>query len=440
MRFMSTLQVPKTIEPANASTLTFIKENAQLSPSKAALKAPRNANIDIPFAINQIAGRQIAQQKLPKWASCNEVIYPAHISMEQCSSQSTAQYKANVAKELLNKLNSENFSSTLVDLTGGFGVDCAIMSEVFDSAICIEQQNELSSIAHHNMNALGITNVKCYNNNSLDALKNIPKSTIIYVDPARRNKQGSRTYAIEDCTPNVLDLKNQLLTKAEIVIIKLSPMLDWHKTVSDFSGNVEAVHIVAHSNECKELLIILSNSQHTKVPVYCANDDQITVVQATYNTSTNQVSIQPGSNVLNNREENNKKDKILDINNWQEWSQYVYEPNAAIMKAGCFSLLETQYNIQQISANSHVYVSEEYYSEFPGKTWKIENICSMNKREIKQTFADITHANIVTRNFPIPVEALRKKLNLQDGGNTRIIATTDSNKNHILIRAAAATK
>ncbi|RIY27392.1 SAM-dependent methyltransferase, partial [Bifidobacteriaceae bacterium WP022] len=134
---MPTLQVPKTIEPANASTLTFIKENAQLSPSKAALKAPRNANIDIPFAINQIAGRQIAQQKLPKWASCNEVIYPAHISMEQCSSQSTAQYKANVAKELLNKLNSENFSSTLVDLTGGFGVDCTIMSEVFDSAICI---------------------------------------------------------------------------------------------------------------------------------------------------------------------------------------------------------------------------------------------------------------------------------------------------------------
>ncbi|RFT33806.1 SAM-dependent methyltransferase, partial [Bifidobacteriaceae bacterium NR019] len=119
---------------------------------------------------------------------------------------------------------------------------------------------------------------------------------------------------------------------------------------------------------------------------------------------------------------------------------YVYEPNAAIMKAGCFSVLETQYNIQQISANSHVYVSEEYYSEFPGKTWKIENICSMNKREIKQTFADITHANIVTRNFPISVEALRKKLNLQDGGNTRIIATTDNNKNHILIRAVAATK
>ncbi len=432
IRFMPVLQIPSSIEPANAATLAFIKENSQLKPSKAALKAPRNSNIDLYFAINQIAGKQIAQQKLPKWASCEEVIYPAHISMEQCSSQVTAQYKADFAKDLLSSTNKT--PSTLVDLTGGFGVDCTIMAEYFDSAICIEQQNELSSIAQHNMKALGINNVQCYNNNSLDALNNISSATMIYIDPARRDAQGSRTYAIEDCTPNVLELKDNLLKKSSLVMIKLSPMLDWHKAVSDFCGNVSSVHIVAHNNECKELLIILDNNLHTKIPVYCVNDNQRIVVQANYDSSTKQVTIQSESNELGCE---NQKITMPKIQNWQDWAQYVYEPNAAIMKVGCFSVLEEKYGIQQIGSNSHVCVSEKYNADFPGKIWKIEDVCSMNKRELKKTLGDITHANIVTRNFPVSSEALRKRLKIQDGGNIRIIATTDMNNNHVIIRAIA---
>ena len=430
---MPLLQNPPILEPANVVTLRFIKENLHLNPSNAALKAPRNAEIDVPFAVNQIAGKQIALQKLPKWASCEEIIYPAHISMEQCSSQATAQYKANIARKLLSELREENTNipSTLVDLTGGFGVDCAIMAEVFDSAICIEQQSELSAISQHNMQALGLSKVTCYNNNSVDALNNIDKSTMIYVDPARRNTQGSRTYAIEDCTPNVLALKNQLLSKAKVVMIKLSPMLDWHKTVSDFGGNVSQVHIVAHNNECKELLVILSKSQHTNLSVYCVNDGQLTVIKATYNTSTNQVSIQTESNLLN------EKNKILDVKKWREWAQYVYEPNAAIMKAGCFEFLEEKYGIKQIEANSHIGIAEKYYANFPGKIWKIESICSLNKKEIKKSLVGITHANIITRNFPMSAESLRKRLKIQDGGNIRLIATTDSNKDYVIIRAIA---
>lgn len=430
---MPLLQNPPILEPANVVTLRFIKENLHLNPSNAALKAPRNAEIDVPFAVNQIAGKQIALQKLPKWASCEEIIYPAHISMEQCSSQATAQYKANIARKLLSELREENTNtpSTLVDLTGGFGVDCAIMAEVFDSAICIEQQSELSAISQHNMQALGLSKVTCYNNNSVDALNNIDKSTMIYVDPARRNTQGSRTYAIEDCTPNVLALKNQLLSKAKVVMIKLSPMLDWHKTVSDFGGNVSQVHIVAHNNECKELLVILNKSQHTNLSVYCVNDGQLTVIKATYNTSTNQVSIQTESNLLN------EKNKILDVKKWREWAQYVYEPNAAIMKAGCFEFLEEKYGIKQIEANSHIGIAEKYYANFPGKIWKIESICSLNKKEIKKSLVGITHANIITRNFPMSAESLRKRLKIQDGGNIRLIATTDSNKDHVIIRAIA---
>lgn len=429
---MPVLQNPPAIQPANDSTIAFIKENAKANPNNAALKAPRNAGIDVPFAINQIAGKQIALQKLPKWASCEDIIYPAHISMEQCSSQATAQYKANIARKLLSELHEENTSSTLVDLTCGFGVDCTIMSEVFDSAICIEQQTELSSIAQHNMKSLGLSHVACYNNNSLDALNHIPNVTMIYVDPARRNTQGARTYAIEDCTPDVLALKGSMLAKAQIVMIKLSPMLDWHKTVSDFGGNVSQVHIVAHNNECKELLLIIDAHIHNQLSIHCVNDNQHTTIKAFYDTVTKQVSTRAAQlcDSTETRQSN-------DLRNWQQWAQYVYEPNAAVMKAGCFEYLEEQYKIQEIGPNSHVCIARDYYADFPGKVWKIESTCSMNKRDIKQTLGDLTHANIVTRNFPMPAEVLKKRLHLQDGGNIRLIATTDSNKDHVIIRAGS---
>lgn len=429
---MPVLQNPPAIQPANDSTIAFIKENSKANPNNAALKAPRNAGIDVPFAINQIAGKQIALQKLPKWASCEEIIYPAHISMEQCSSQATAQYKANIARKLLSELHEENTSSTLVDLTCGFGVDCTIMSEVFDSAICIEQQTELSSIAQHNMKSLGLSHVACYNNNSLDALNHIPNVTMIYVDPARRNTQGARTYAIEDCTPDVLALKGSMLAKAQIVMIKLSPMLDWHKTVSDFGGNVSQVHIVAHNNECKELLLIIDAHIHNQLSIHCVNDNQHTTIKAFYDTVTKQVSTRAAQlcDSTETRQSN-------DLRNWQQWAQYVYEPNAAVMKAGCFEYLEEQYKIQEIGPNSHVCIARDYYADFPGKVWKIESTCSMNKRDIKRTLGDLTHANIVTRNFPMPAEVLKKRLHLQDGGNIRLIATTDSNKDHVIIRAGS---
>lgn len=352
--------------------------------------------------------------------------------MEQCSSQATAQYKANIARKLLSELHEENTSSTLVDLTGGFGVDCTIMSEVFDSAICIEQQTELSSIAQHNMKSLGLSHVACYNNNSLDALNHISNVTMIYVDPARRNTQGARTYAIEDCTPDVLALKGSMLAKAQIVMIKLSPMLDWHKTVSDFGGNVSQVHIVAHNNECKELLLIIDAHIHNQLSIHCVNDNQRTTIKAFYDTVTKQVSTRAAQlcDSTETRQSN-------DLRNWQQWAQYVYEPNAAVMKAGCFEYLEEQYKIQEIGPNSHVCIARDYYADFPGKVWKIESTCSMNKRDIKRTLGDLTHANIVTRNFPMPAEVLKKRLHLQDGGNIRLIATTDSNKDHVIIRAGS---
>ena len=434
----SVLTQPNSVLLPNEETKKFILEHISLSPTEAALLAHNKPNVDAVFALNQIAGKQIAKQKLPLWAQCEEVIYPTHLSMEQCSSQATAKYKAQLAKNLLSELET-NSEKILVDLTGGFGVDCTLMSEFFDSAICIEQQSELSSISQHNMNALCHSRVNCYNNNCIESLEAIEKATIIYIDPARRNANGERTYAIEDCTPNVLNLKNKLLKKAKIVIVKLSPMLDWHKAVQDFNGNVSSLHIIASHNECKELLLVVDSQIHENLKVYCVNDQQITKIRASYDSETQQVkaeSIEYCESKEDTEDTENSENSICDKNSWQNYAKYVYEPNAALMKIGCFSLIEKQYHTLQLQTNSHVFVSAAYNKSFPGKIWKIENVCSMNKKEIKKALENLTHANIVTRNFPMSAETLRKRLHIQNGGNTRLIATTDSNNQHILIRAA----
>lgn len=466
----SELDAPKEITKPTLKTLNFIKENAALTSDQAALKASRNPEIDVHYAINQIAGRKIAQTKLPLWAKYDDIVYPVHLSLEQCSSQATAQYKASIVKKLIDSLgkNDEN-AHTLVDLTGGFGVDCTILSDLFQKTIYFEQQPELASIVQHNMRILGKNNVYCFNTDSTTAISSVSsapsvsanqnaqntqsaqsthKITMIYVDPARRNSHGSRTYAIEDCTPNVLLLKQQLLSIADFVMIKLSPMLDWRKTIADFKGNVSQLHIVSCENECKELLIILDNDIHTNVVINCVNDDQLTTFYAKYDLSSNRIEIisrnisnennDYESRIVNNSSANSLNDYSNNsLEYLKNYASYVYEPNASIMKSGCFELLTQLYAVKQISSNSHVFVSQNPIKQFPGKMLAITNICSMNKRDLKEALNGITYANIAVRNFPMSVDALRKKLRVKDGGQTRIIATTDSTNRHILILAKA---
>ena len=343
---------PKHLDPQSQETLDFIKENQDANPEDAALKASNNPKINVLFAVNQISGKQIAKTKLPNWYMNKQVIYPAHISMEQCSSQATAQYKAQIVHNLIKDNNLNKSNTTLIDLTGGFGVDCAIMSKEFSESICAEKQEELSAISQHNMIVMGLKNVHCVNCTSSEVLNNVNSATIIYIDPARRDQKGSRTYAIEDCTPNVINLKSQMLDASKFEIL---------------------------------------------------------------------------NNVTNVME------------NWRNLAKYVYEPNASIMKAGCFNLLVQKYGVYQIASNSHIFISENCNSDFPGKIWKIEGVCSMNKKEIKQIISDLEYANIATYNFPISVNDLKKKLKLKDGGTTRILATTDSKNQHVIIRASQVT-
>jgi hypothetical protein len=228
---------------------------------------------------------------------------------------------------------------------------------------------------------------------------------LIFIDPARRNEHGGRTYGIADCTPNVLELIDEMLEKANRVMIKLSPMLDWQKAVSDI-GNVSEVHIVSVNNECKELLLVIDrNATHLKV--FCVNDAQI------FSYTSN--------------------DEIRNFYQQSSDPQYLYEPNASVMKAGCFQLIAQRYGTSQPDKNSHLFLSEQIIPDFPGRGFEIERICTMNKRDLKTGLAGITQANIAVRNFPLSVADLRKRLKLKDGGDVYIFATTSAEKGHLLL-------
>ena len=378
----------------NEATLEQIRRHRQDDVRQLALKG-----MD-PLVIQQIAGWQVARTKVPSWAEVEGLHYPRHLSLEQCSSEQTARYKASLLSP----------DDTFVDLTGGFGVDFFFMSQPFQRRVYVEQQQELCDIARHNFDLLNHPcTVVC--GSATEYLQQMAHASAIYIDPARRDAHGARTYSISDCTPNVLELQELLVKKADRVIIKLSPMLDWHKAASDLQ-HISAIHIVSVQNECKELLLVLADGAMSEAPVICINllaDG--TLQRFEYNPATNAQSANINAKVN---------------------ATYLYEPNASIMKAGCFDEIGDFYQICKLSANSHLYVSDHEVMDFPGRGFQILSIPSMNKRELKEALRDIDRANITVRNFPMSAEALRKRLRLKDGGDLYIFATTVGDGSHQL--------
>lgn len=347
------------------------------------------------YALDQIAGRQKARTKIPSWAAIDGITYPPHLSMEQCSSEQTARYKAKIA----------GTGDRIVDLTAGFGVDMAFMAEGFSEAIHIEQMPQLCTISSANYEVLGLNHIKVVNGNGVDYLHQLDHADLIFIDPARRDEHGARTYGIADCTPNVLEIIDEMLEKAPRVMIKLSPMLDWQKAAADI-GRVSQVHIVSVTNECKELLLVVERDSKP-LQIFCVNDDQVFSYSST--------------------------DKIGNFAPQASEPQYLYEPNASVMKAGCFQLLSTRFGMSQPDMNSHLFLSDKPIADFPGRGFTIERTSTMNKKELKTVLTGITQANIATRNFPLSVAELRKRLKLKDGGDTYIFATTSAQKGHLLL-------
>ena len=501
-------------EIMNQATQDFIRQHQDEDVRQLAFLGSKYPEVNMPFALDQIRGRKMAHVKLPRWASIEGIIYPPHISMEQCSSEQTALYKAELAARLLglsvsssenekecekasnshfskicefasegavdsefaknedtckkqqiltecdkyvNKSegepNEEDFSEEIefVDLTGGFGVDFSyIASRLGVKSMYVERQAHLCEAAKENFGRLGLKNAIVKNGDGIEVLhsfhskKNAASDSLgiteeqsqsllktnlglklIFIDPARRDDAGNKVVSLKDCTPDVTLLQEEMLSKADYVIIKLSPMLDWHRAISELS-HVREVHIISVNNECKELLLVLSARNMGDVEassadgevkhagnlrIYCVNDAQSFVCEES-DMEASSVKIAPST---------------------LEEMQYLYEPNASLMKAGCFSVLSERYGARMLSKNSHLFVSMEPIEDFPGRSFRIIAISSFNKKELKRYLSGIAKANIATRNFPLSVAELRKRLKLKDGGETYIFATTLSNESHVLV-------
>ena len=389
----------------NEATIGFVQEHREEDVRKLALQARRDSDVDLPWALDQIQGWQTARRKLPSWAAIDGIVYPPHLSMEQCSSQQTALYKCSIMDRL-----PEGSHETLVDLTGGFGVDFAFMAQRAQRAVYVERQEHLCETARHNFGLLELSHATVIHADAEDALQDLdtkPASTLLYLDPARRDSNSARTYAITDCTPNVLELKNQLLKTADHILIKLSPMLDWHKAVCDLGEHVAEVHIVSVANECKELLMLLSADHRGEPVIHCVNDGQVLIYS-------------PG--------EDNLPAAIADGEN----AAYLYEPNASVMKAGCYGVLTQRFPVRALATDSHLFVSDDLIEDFPGRRFAITAITSMNKKELGRALKGISQANVAVRNFPMSAVDLRRRLGLKDGGECYVFGTTDASGRRLL--------
>ena len=381
-------------------TLAFIRDHAGDDVRQLALQAARYPKVDMRVAATQIEGRRLAATKLPSWAVAEGVIFPVRLSMEQCSSEQTARYKASLVG-----------GERLADLTGGFGIDCSYMSDGFKETTYIERNEELCRIATHNF-ALLEKNITVVNGNSEEMLASLAPQDWIFVDPARRSASGGKVVALSDCEPDVCRLEELLLQKAKRVMVKCSPMLDISQALRELHS-VSEVHVVSVGNECKELLFILGGDTAGEPLIRTINFKGDTAQVLAYTASEEVDSVCVYTSAV---------------------SRYLYEPNSSLMKAGCFRLPATRWGLLKLHRNTHLYTSDVLVKEFPGRVFEVKNIDGFGKNELKRLSSELKKANIAVRNFPERPEVLRKRLKLGDGGDVYLFATTLDDERRVIIR------
>ena len=383
-------------------TLRFIEENARADVRSLALQAKKYPQVDMAMAVVQIAGRQIAEAKVPSWYRTLGLLYPKHLSMEQCSSEATAIYKAGLVE-----------GDTFADLTGGFGIDCSFLSRKFKQADYVERQSELCELAEHNFPLLGLK-IGVHNEDGVEYLKQMHSVDVLFLDPARRDGHGGKTVAISDCEPDVSALEDLLVEKAKKVMVKLSPMLDLSLALKALKY-VQEVHIVSVNNECKELLLILEKSiDSSEIVIHC---EQITSTGEHQHYAFTQ-----------------EQERTSDCPLSAEVGAYLYEPNASILKAGAYRSLTQAYPVNKLHASSHLYTSPYYIKDFPGRRFQVEAVSGFGKKELKTLLQGLEKANLTIRNFPSSVAELRKRLKLKEGGECYLFATTLSDESKVLIK------
>ncbi len=413
-------------------------------------KAPEG--IDALWCLQQIEGWQQARRKLPRWAATEGMWFPPRISMEQCSSEATALYKQRVVDRLLNGAERD----LLADFTGGFGIDFSYMARSFRRAVYVEMQPHLCDIARHNFDLLGMHHALVVNEKSpidlaLYADEAFPSHTLVYLDPARRDDVGRKVVALEDCTPNVITLQDELSRSARFVMLKLSPMLDITLAVRQLR-NVAEVHVVSVQGECKEVLLVIDNECRSAGVTYLCADirSEGHDVSEGHNVSESPsvlegYNILEGHNILESQNISEGKECFSVLKNEERvnpdiWTgqfeaRYLYEPNASVLKAGVQDYLCQHLGVAKLHAMSNLFVSETYVEGFPGRAFSIERIGDFSKAGLKEMLSGITKANLTVRNFPATVADLRKRLKLKEGGDLYFFATTMHDGKHAIIRA-----
>lgn len=390
----------------NEATWHFIRSHANDNVRDLALRGCKDASVDFKFALQQIEGRQKSKDKLPDFYQNEQVLYPPTVSMEQCSSTHTANYKASLVE-----------GETFADLTGGFGIDTFALSRRFKHGYHVEPNSALSELVQHNAKALNIANLTFFQSTMEEALAQLPHVDCLYIDPSRRDSHGNRVVCLEDCTPNIIEWKSTLLGKCKKLMIKLSPMIDIKRSLLQLPETSD-IYTIAVNGECKEVLLILeAGKDPTDRCIHTINilKDGYQIFET---TASEEVDAMPTlTNTL---------------------GRYLYEPNAAVLKAGTFKSIATRFGLEKLHPHTHLYTSDILAKDFPGRIFNVDDSYSFNKKEIKKALGDIKKANVAVRNFPLTAEELKALLKIKDGGEVFLFGATLTDGKLTVIQATKA--
>ena len=377
----------------NTATRDFIESHLKDDVRQLALqKFPDD--VDKALVLNQIEARQLLSKKVPSWASNPDLLFPKHLSIEQCSSELTAKYKASII----------NGGDVFVDLTGGLGIDSFFLSEKFKTSYYVENQKELCDLAEHNFSVLG-RKITVVNEDSESFLSKNQDFDLIFIDPARRDVYNRKMVSLHDCSPDVVKLVEtfpETSSRKPSFLIKASPMLDISLITNELR-NISEIHIVSVRNECKESLIKIEPGFDGEIKYFC-------------------VDLQPVGTNNFQFVESEEKSAIPTFSS--NIKKYLYEPNSSLMKSGAFKLISQRFAIEKLHVNSHLYTSDNLILDFPGRVFEVVGFAPFNKKVKKELLSDITEASVATRNFPLSANELRKSLNLKESDKNYVFGTT----------------
>ena len=405
----------------NEPTWQYISAHAEDDASYLALHPSKDPQVDMRMALQQIAGRQKAIVKLPEWAAVEGILYPAKVSLEQCSSSQTANYKAAL-------LEGESFA----DFSGGFGVDTAAFAKKFTKGYYVEPQEELCELFQQNCKTLVINNVNILNGPMEELLDDIGRVDLIYLDPSRRDTHGRRVVSLEDCTPNLLEWKSALLARCNTLMVKMSPMIDIYQTLRDLPETY-AVHVIAVEGECKEVLFLLTHDETNNgvcrdakfcVSTTGTNENDVSKRNGTNITSTSLIAVDINKTAATRVETTLETERTTPPRIATTLGTYLYEPNAAVMKAGIFNALSQQYSVAKLAKSTNLFIGNDLREDFPGRVFRIKAVHEFHPRKTAKELSLLASASIAVRNFPLTAEELRKTLKIKDGNASYLFGCT----------------